>query len=152
MPCNSSHLSPSLHEVESVKVRGFLREVGLPVTGRDDVCYGNVKSLDADMAALCKWCRNHDVSRQSLELQIWWRDHRKADFEKSDKSQEEFVDIVKRLAYGFPGVTEIRVTKQFMDEMMEHWDRTCNPSREDVSQLSWMRIHGIVILVGGVVK
>jgi len=85
MPCDSSHLEADGREVESSKVREFLREVtGKPFNHRRRAeYYGNVKTLDADTAELCGICQTVDVSRFSLELQLWWRDHQEADAKKA---------------------------------------------------------------------
>lgn len=87
MPCNCDHLEPNSREKESVRVMKFLREVGLH-TGKVSL-YGDVNSLDEHTAALCKFCQNHDVKDYSLELQIWWRDHQKADTERLKKEYEK---------------------------------------------------------------
>jgi hypothetical protein len=90
MPCDSSHMHASQREQESARVRAFLREVGqpAPASAQPDHYYGNVATLDADTAALCDWCRANPeaVLGQSLELQIWWRDHQRADEKKADEA------------------------------------------------------------------
>lgn len=80
MPCDSSHMNPTHVERNSATVIRHLREVGL--TDRRENAYGDVRRLSEDTAALCDWCKTHDVTAQSLELQIWWRDHQRADREK----------------------------------------------------------------------
>jgi hypothetical protein len=49
----------------------YITEVGLK--------YNRAASNDTLAAMLCKWCKTHDVAKQSLELQIWWRDHQERD-------------------------------------------------------------------------
>lgn len=87
MPCDCSHLEPDAWERESKAIRDFLREVGLLKT-EDDI-YGNVKTIHEDTSLLCEWCKTHDVKEKSLELQIWWRDHLKADAKKEQGRLEE---------------------------------------------------------------
>ena len=40
-------------------------------------------------ATLCEKCQLEDVSKYSLELQIWWRDHQIADKERFEKEARE---------------------------------------------------------------
>lgn len=79
MPCRSDYMEPDAREIESRRVRTLLAEIGL--INREEIggTYGNVRHLDKDTKALCSWCRLNDVEEQSLELQIWWRDHQIAD-------------------------------------------------------------------------
>ena len=86
MPCDSSHLQPTQREAHSLALVGFLREAGI-LKGKYDQCYGRVDQLDTDTAALCAYCQKHDVTQMSLELQIWWRDHQKADKAKARKRE-----------------------------------------------------------------
>lgn len=79
MPCNSEHMCPTAREAESMRVLTLLSEVtGSP---RPKGIYGDPANLDRDTERLCSWCREHpeQVPWMSLELQIWWRDHRAHD-------------------------------------------------------------------------
>lgn len=112
MPCDSSYMEPDPRESESARVRGFLREIGLPPKSPDldaggnsypsyvkqDSIYGNYQTLTEDTAALCEWCSAHDVSKQSLELQIWWRDHQRADLqrEKAREADEHLAELKRQ--------------------------------------------------------
>ncbi len=78
MPCNSDYLDPTQTELNSLKVLSFLKELKIK-TGKFDSMYGRKDTLDKDVQKLCSACQKIDVSKQSLELQIWWRDHQKAD-------------------------------------------------------------------------
>lgn len=105
MPCDSSYLEPTQIEQESVRVRGFLRKLKLPVDGPDvgpsgideagdmESGYGRASSIDIDTATLCAWCRSRKnrpkLKRQSLELQIWWRDHQRADAQRRRRQRAE---------------------------------------------------------------
>lgn len=42
---------------------------------------------DAAAAELCALCKSIDVTKYSLELQIWWRDHQKWDKERLEKER-----------------------------------------------------------------
>ena len=83
MPCVSDYLQPTSREKESVRVRRFMKEIGrlTPVGERElpPQIYGVVELLDEDTDTLCQWCRTHDVTKMSLELQLWWKRHHKAD-------------------------------------------------------------------------
>lgn len=85
MPCDNSYQNPSPREQESARVIRFLQEIGLP-HGKPHECYGNVGTLDADTRRLCTWCKDHrtEIKDHSLEFQIWWRDHQKADVARAE--------------------------------------------------------------------
>ena len=87
MPCRCDYLEPTAREIESVNVINLLLEVG--VLKRNFGIYGSVDDLDEHTAKLCKFCQDNDVTKYSLELQIWWRDHKKADKLRLKKEQEE---------------------------------------------------------------
>ena len=44
---------------------------------------------DAMVAELCQKLQNLDISRQSLEMQTWWRDHQEADKRRLKRELEE---------------------------------------------------------------
>jgi len=54
--------------------------------------------LDRDTAELCSWCRENDVQEQSLELQIWWRDHQKHDAKREAEEAKKKAKRKKALA------------------------------------------------------
>lgn len=87
MPCNCDHMEPSYHESESIRLLGFLKEVGLYASRIP--LYGEVKKLHEHTALLCKFCQDNDVTKYSLELQIWWRDHQKADKIRIEKEHRK---------------------------------------------------------------
>lgn len=97
MPCDSSHLEPNEREKESVRVRGFLRELGSKIMIFDP--YGKPELLDRDTAELCQTCQEVDVTNYSLELQIWWRDHQKADKKKLEEDLKQKTDLGEREAF-----------------------------------------------------
>ena len=87
MPCRSDYMEPTLREKESIKVLNLLTEVG-KFTG-DVPYYGWVSALDTHTAILCEFCQNNDVTKYSLELQIWWRDHQEADRKRLEREMQE---------------------------------------------------------------
>ena len=38
---------------------------------------------------LCSWCKVNDISKECLELQIWWRDHQLSDKKLNAKNQRD---------------------------------------------------------------
>lgn len=92
MPC-SDHQGP-WEEEEKLKlgranaVRSFLTE--LDSKGRT-ICYHfSQKDHDIDCARLCAMLRDRtpeEISKFSLELQIWWRDHKRADIARIEREQ-----------------------------------------------------------------
>ena len=77
MPCNSDYMRATPAEELSKQLMSFLVEVGL--LDCEIGCYGEPSNIDAHTQMLCQFCQHNDVSQYSLELQIWWRDHMKAD-------------------------------------------------------------------------
>ena len=104
MPCDAGHCEASAREVESRVVREFLREIAGKKFDHDDPSknqgyYGKVDELDNDTAALCAWCMSHDVSKMSLELQLWWKKHQKADAKKlAERRRLEEDEVLKKAA------------------------------------------------------
>ena len=82
MPCNCDHMEPTRHERESVKVMGFLHELGL---GDKPKVYGQPTKIHEHTAQLCQACKRIDITTKSLELQIWWRDHQAADRKREER-------------------------------------------------------------------
>jgi hypothetical protein len=62
------------------------------------------KHADSRTALLCERLRKEDVTQRSLELQMWWRDHKKRDKArvlrtlKEAKESETFDDVVNGLS------------------------------------------------------
>jgi hypothetical protein len=101
MPCNSEHMNPQALEIETSRVACFLDELDGKKWTRDDfrgyhpTVYGKpigTARRDKMVATLCDRLKHTDVTKQSLELQIWWRDHQeidKARLEREQKAAEE---------------------------------------------------------------
>ncbi len=94
MPCDCSHLEASSLEREISEVACLLDELdGKPVEsshrrGYHPRVYNKVtRELgDSLTAELCSRLKTTDVTRYSLEMQMWWRDHQAAD-RKKDAAQ-----------------------------------------------------------------
>jgi hypothetical protein len=94
MPCRSDYMDASKFEIQMSQVACLLDEStsGVPVNtqlgswrGYHPIVYNqnlSKQKCDKMVEQLCNFCQTADVSKYSLELQIWWRDHQKADKER----------------------------------------------------------------------
>ncbi len=91
MPCNADYMNPSNFEKDIAKVYALLDELdGRPLPknygdGYDPRTYNKYllrSHLDEKVEELCSKIQKIDVKSYSLEMQIWWRDHQKADKER----------------------------------------------------------------------
>lgn len=100
MPCNSDHLQATSHEIEASKVVGLLDELEtgkLPEDfgdGYDSRVYSKnaEKILKDKTPVLCKKLgemSDEEIASKSLEMQMWWRDHKKADQERLKRELKE---------------------------------------------------------------
>jgi len=86
-------------EAESGQVLEFLKEIsGEPFDHENPSYYGNLATLDEDTARLCSWCQGNEdhMSSMSLELQLWWQRHKKADAKR--EAEERRLAEVERVA------------------------------------------------------
>lgn len=91
MPCNSDYMEPTREEVDLSQVLELLRELKTGEEPRDHhwqgyhpaaYTYCTKEKLDCATAELCRRLAALDpykVKTFSLELQMWWRDHQRAD-------------------------------------------------------------------------
>ena len=88
MPCNSEYMNPSNKEKELSRVACLIDELnGLEWAksqwnGYHGSVYCKMSALekaDEMVSELCLRLQSVDVSKYSLEMQIWWRDHQAAD-------------------------------------------------------------------------
>lgn len=92
MPCNSDYMNPTDLEVRISQTLCLLDELktGKPVNrnssawhGYHDKAYGKElyrKDADKIVAELCeKLSKVKDITKHSLEMQLWWREHKEAD-------------------------------------------------------------------------
>jgi hypothetical protein len=107
MPCNSDYLEPSQGEKNLAVIYGLLDELQtgqLPQEfgrGTDPRAYNkaNKKHLDDKTEELCSKLQTTDVTKYSLEMQMWWRDHQRADKERVDREfQKQQTEEAKRSA------------------------------------------------------
>lgn len=117
MPCNSDHLAPSSLEIEVSRLYILLDELagkGEP-NPRSDRWHGcdkraynvgreKLRELADELTArLCEKVKKVDMKKCSLELQVWARDHARADAkkrasrEKARKKQDIKVAALKKL-------------------------------------------------------
>lgn len=90
MPCNSDYMRPGPYEISLSKVLALLGELdGQPIDpdtygSGTGAAYGNAdkETLDRATAQLCERLLASDVTKHSLEMQMWWRDHQRADAER----------------------------------------------------------------------
>lgn len=100
MPCNSDHMNASGAEKELSAIYGFLDELKTGTlkkdydSGYDKRAYNKAtkEHLDQKTAELCSKLQNTDVTKHSLEMQIWWRDHQKHDCKRLQKEMSEATD------------------------------------------------------------
>ena len=89
MPCDASYMNPNRMEENMSQVLCCLDEIDKGIKIDPEVFEGyhddayckrpTQEQLDAKTAELCGKIRNLDVTKYSLELQLWWRDHQEAD-------------------------------------------------------------------------
>lgn len=90
MPCNSDHLRATHRERETSRVACLMDELDGKKFNRDrwdgyhPRVYNQRVDADAMTAELCARLQGVDVTDYSLEMQIWWRDHKKADKERAE--------------------------------------------------------------------
>lgn len=101
MPCNSDYMNATDLEISLSQVCCLLKELetGKPVNTKSSFWQGYhpkvySKTLDktvADgmVADLCdKLKKVKDITKYSLEMQLWWREHRTADRKRKTKEKE----------------------------------------------------------------
>lgn len=98
MPCNSDYMKANESEKNLSIIYGLLDEFKtgkLPENfgdGYDERVYNKGLSkahLDEMTEKLCNKLQNTDVSKFSLEMQMWWRDHKKADKKRLENEIKE---------------------------------------------------------------
>ena len=100
MPCNSDYLEATGWEVAMSTVMALLDELsGNEVKpeyfrGYHPQVYSkNLTKEEGDKLVnlLCSTLKTMDVTRYSLEMQIWWRDHQIADAKRDSAKAFEFL-------------------------------------------------------------
>jgi hypothetical protein len=108
MPCQCDVPEPTERNREVTRVRALLSELatGLapnPATygrGTDGGYPADTRDLDQLTHQLCEQLQalGPTVSYRSLEMQIWWRDHKAADKARIEASIQATTDTAARLA------------------------------------------------------
>ena len=94
MGCNSDYMAANRKEVELSKVACLIDELhGSEIDpthwrGYHPRVYCMKVDGDALVNELCTALQNADVSKYSLEMQMWWRDHQAADKQRLLKEME----------------------------------------------------------------
>lgn len=102
MPCNSDYMEASTREVAISRVLCLMDELetGLAVNtdhqwwrGYHPDVYNASDGSPSDDEVVAELCRRlgevEDISKYSLEMQVWWRDHQKADQVRKDGEELE---------------------------------------------------------------
>lgn len=98
MPCNCDYMNPNENEKNLSVIYGLLDELKtgkLPPNfgdGYDKRVYNNGSSterLNRKTKELCSALQKTDVSKFSLEMQIWWRDHQEADKKRLEQESRK---------------------------------------------------------------
>lgn len=105
MPCRSDYMEPNEREHELTNINAFLHEFETGKlgkhygTGMDPNVYNKDISQDKLNKATEELCtsmqyyeKNSDVTKLSLELQTWWRDHKAADLKRVKAELEAVKD------------------------------------------------------------
>lgn len=101
MPCNCDYMDPSKYEIEASRIYCIIDELdGKGAAGEcrgwegfHPLAYGKLPgkmTLDKLVRRVCERLHGiEDVSSYSLELQMWWRDHQRADAERQSREAEQ---------------------------------------------------------------
>lgn len=86
MPCDCSYMEASGLEVQLSRVACLLDELNGKKWKKSwwngyhpDVYCKDTRNGDGLVTKLCSALQKVDVSKYSLEMQVWWRDHQEAD-------------------------------------------------------------------------
>ena len=98
MPCRSDPPDPTKYDIEMAKVLALLNELaGMPLPENYGQTYWKgttLQMLDESTENLCSKLKEiNDVSRYSLEMQIWWRDHQKADAKRKVENEKKAKEL-----------------------------------------------------------
>jgi hypothetical protein len=105
MGCNSSYMDANESEINLSVVYGLLDEIENGVlpenfgNGYDNRVYNKhlpKEHLDEKTEELCSKLQTVDITKYSLEMQIWWRDHQKADKKRIEKELKEHTDLIAK--------------------------------------------------------
>ena len=86
MPCHTE--PPSEAAPEAGRLKEFLHEIHGNKFNHRRAHEGNPGDVQAFTRILCDWCKYHDVTAMSLELQLWWRNHQEDDARHEAEQRE----------------------------------------------------------------
>ena len=95
MPCNSDYLAAGPSEIAFSQIACLIDELnGKPINedywgGYHPRVYSKSYDGDALIKELCDRLQNTDVTKYSLEMQIWWRGHQKADKDRLEREMQK---------------------------------------------------------------
>lgn len=113
MPCDGSHMAPNGFEVEMSKVMAIRDEL------RDEVDYVDLEAyrgyhphvynqgrsrdiqwrdeMVADLCSRIKQLSEDEIKAHSLELQLWWREHQKADKAREAREKDKAIRLMDEI-------------------------------------------------------
>lgn len=96
MPCNSDYMDPTREEINISQVGTLIDELngkGFDKhhwKGHHPIASKFKKGTLNELTKMsCGRLRGIDVTKYSLEMQIWWRDHKAADKQRVEREQAE---------------------------------------------------------------
>lgn len=103
MPCNCDHMGANNREVELSKIACCLEEIleRKKINKNDWGGYHpkiyskhiSNKKANEMISKLCRLCSEaDDITKYSLELQMWWRDHQELDRQRLERERIEALD------------------------------------------------------------
>lgn len=105
MPCNCDYMEPNEREINHAKIIALIEELDTNILPKyfynttASKVYNNTNNekFNNDGRILCSRLKNVNVNNYSLEMQIWWRDHQKADEIRLKKEEDEKQNKLIRL-------------------------------------------------------
>lgn len=104
MPCVNKHMNPTEREIELSIIFGLLDElkgIQLPEnfgSGYDERTYCKNFSqefLNRKTSELCKKLQKTDVTKYSIEMQTWWKNHK---YEDKQRLKREIINKEKKMS------------------------------------------------------
>ena len=132
MPCESAYMAPSKREKEADRLYWLRREIEQEMPPNSDEygsgCAGHpTHSIDADTRFICSHMeqveKDGKLGDYSLEMQIWWRDHKEVDRKRRVEEQEEarnkkvVDDVMAKLSR-----TEVYMLGKYFSYWEDRWE------------------------------
>lgn len=100
MPCNCDGYEPEVIDVTAHQALCVLRELGggdlKPKDWHPHSRSPDRGQADEIVAEACRRLRGVDVTKYSLELQMWWRDHQEADKRREAQAKKKAEEAALR--------------------------------------------------------